>query len=194
MLTQRKGIFCLNPTRLVITSLLSISVVNPLFDLEWSDFFLFSLDWRERGCVVPVRPHHFSAKFIWYLQKCVHFADPVWYCIMEEFLILKMTQTVMNNSFTAVWRMSSTTETSLYLLFSLLPLPRYFHSNYLLSGNLLRNCWLESLYGGPSCHFNDTSSKSNYRFLPVGCPLTPIALSPVSISTKIPLLVHFQPS
>lgn len=87
----------------------------------WS-CFLFSLDPRDRGCVVPAWARHFSAKFLWYLQKCVYLADLVWYCIMEEFLILTVTQTVMNNSFTTVLRISSSTETfcicfSLFSLF-----------------------------------------------------------------------------
>lgn len=117
------------------------------------------------GCIVPVWLHLFSAKFIWCLQRCVHLADPVWYCIIEEFLILTMAQTVVNNSFTTVLRQlllqrlfcTSFSLFSLFLTFSTA-------ITWCLA-TCSENCWLESLYGGPSCHFNDTGTKSNYRFL-----------------------------
>lgn len=135
---SEKGIFCLNPARLPVTSLLSISVKNLLFNLEWSEGFFYFFWIKEMGFFVPFWSHLFGAKFIWYLQKCVHIADSVWYCIIEEFLILTVAQTVMNNSFTTLLRVSSTTETFLYLFFSLLPFPHFLHSNCLVSGNLLR--------------------------------------------------------
>lgn len=146
------------------------------------------------GCIVPVWLHLFAAKFIWHLQKCVHLADPVWYCITEEFLVITMAQTVMNNSFTIVLRISSTIETFLYLFFSLLSFPLLSLAITWCLAMCSGNCWLESLYGGLSCHFNDTGTKSNYRFLcRIPFIFTLVSLLPVSIPNQIPLLVHFQP-
>lgn len=131
-----KGIFCYNPTRLPVTSLLRISGNNLIFSWERSEVFFRFFSGSEVGCIVLVWLHLFGAEFIWYLQKCVHLADPAWCCIIEEFLLLTMAQTVMSDSLATVLRMSSTTET--FLFFSLLPFPHFFHSNYLVSGNLLR--------------------------------------------------------